>query len=161
MKLLTKTAMALCLSVTAAHAETFRWAGTTDPQTMDPHAVSSAVVLGFLNNVYEGLVRRNKEMKIEPALATSWEPLGGDGWRFKLRDGGPDGAVAFREDVDATDPHGSRWRPALLPGTNVADFVSDDARRFRAAFVVREQQAQAASAGYQPKIKTLRIVRLF
>ena len=24
---------------------------------------------GFLNNVYEGLVRRNKEMKIEPALA--------------------------------------------------------------------------------------------
>ena len=43
-----------CLS--AANAETFRWAGTTDPQTMDPHAVNSAPVLGFLNNVYEGLV---------------------------------------------------------------------------------------------------------
>jgi len=52
-----------------AQSETFKWAGTTDPQTMDPHATNSAPVLGFLNNVYEGLVRRNKEMKIEPALA--------------------------------------------------------------------------------------------
>lgn len=50
------------------HAETFRWAGTTDPQTMDPHAVSSAPVLGFLNNVYEGLVRRGRDMSIEPLV---------------------------------------------------------------------------------------------
>ena len=69
----------------AAQAETFRWSGKTDPQTMDPHATNSAPVLGFLNNVYEGLVRRNKEMKIEPALAESWEQLGSDGWRFNLR----------------------------------------------------------------------------
>jgi len=67
------------------NAEAFRWAGSTDPQTMDPHATNSAPVLGFLNNVYEGLVRRNKEMKIEPALAESWEQLGADGWRFNLR----------------------------------------------------------------------------
>ena len=70
-----------------AHAETFKWAGKTDPQTMDPHAVNSAPVLGFLNNVYEGLVRRNKQMKIEGALAESWEPLGTSGWRFNLRKG--------------------------------------------------------------------------
>jgi len=55
---------------------------------MDPHAVNSAPVLGFLNNVYEGLVRRGKDMAIEPALATSWEPIGdGEGWRFNLREG--------------------------------------------------------------------------
>lgn len=68
-----------------AQAETFRWAGKTDPQTMDPHATNSAPVLGFLNNVYEGLVRRNKQMKIEPSLAESWEQLGSDGWRFTIR----------------------------------------------------------------------------
>jgi len=69
-------------------AEEFSWAVTTDPQTMDPHAVSSAPVLGFLNNIYEGLVRRGKDMSIEPALATSWEPIGdGEGWRFFLREG--------------------------------------------------------------------------
>ena len=87
MHLFTKTAMALCLTAGMASAETFRWAGKTDPQTMDPHAVNSAVVLGFLNNIYEGLVRRNKDMQIEPALAESWEALGADGWRFNLRQG--------------------------------------------------------------------------
>ncbi|MEM9583835.1 MAG: ABC transporter substrate-binding protein [Pseudomonadota bacterium] len=67
-------------------AKDFKFAATTDPQTMDPHAVNSAPVLGFLNNVYEGLVRRGKDMAIEPALATAWEPIGeGEGWRFTLR----------------------------------------------------------------------------
>ncbi|TXR54992.1 ABC transporter substrate-binding protein [Reinekea thalattae] len=70
----------------SAQATTFKWAGTTDPQTMDPHAVNSAPVLGFLNNIYEGLVRRGPDMSIEPSLATAWEPIGnGEGWRFHLR----------------------------------------------------------------------------
>ncbi len=86
----------------SASAETFRWASGTDPQTMDPHATNSAPVLGFLNNVYEGLVRRDKQMKIEPALAESWEPLdGGAGWRFNLRQGVTfqDGSTFDSEDV--------------------------------------------------------------
>lgn len=93
------TALALCLGMAApAMAKEFTWAETTDPQTMDPHAVNSAAVLGFLNNVYEGLVRRNKEMEIEPALATSWEPIGaGEGWRFHLREG-----VKFHDGSDFT-----------------------------------------------------------
>ncbi|WP_296419114.1 ABC transporter substrate-binding protein [Pseudooctadecabacter sp.] len=81
-----------------AHAETLRWASTTDPQTMDPHAVNSAPVLSFLNNVYEGLVRRGEDMSIEPSLATSWEPLEGEnGWRFTLREG-----VTFQDGSDFT-----------------------------------------------------------
>ncbi|MEM0977754.1 MAG: ABC transporter substrate-binding protein [Pseudomonadota bacterium] len=83
------------------HAETFTWASTTDPQTMDPHAVNSAPVLGFLNNVYEGLVRRGKDMAIEGALAESWEPIGTEGWRFNLRQGVTfhDGSSFDAEDV--------------------------------------------------------------
>ncbi len=94
-------ATALTLIATMAPAETFRWAGTTDPQTMDPHAVNSAPVLGFLNNVYEGLVRRGKDMAIEPALAESWEALGDTGWRFNLRQGVTfhDGSTFDAEDV--------------------------------------------------------------
>ena len=84
-----RTISALLLSFALAlpaKAAEFTWAVTTDPQTLDPHAVNSAPVLGFLNNVYEGLVRRGKDMSIEPALATSWEPIGnGEGWRFTLR----------------------------------------------------------------------------
>ena len=79
---------ALSCAALPAQAKEFSWAVTTDPQTMDPHAVNSAPVLGFLNNVYEGLVRRGKDMAIEPALATRWEPIGnGEGWRFFLREG--------------------------------------------------------------------------
>jgi len=98
---LTLSAAALLLA-SAANAAEFTWAETTDPQTMDPHAVNSAAVLGFLNNVYEGLVRRNKDMEIEPALATAWEPIGdGEGWRFTLRQGVTfhDGAAFNAEDV--------------------------------------------------------------
>ncbi|MGB5866106.1 MAG: ABC transporter substrate-binding protein [Sulfitobacter sp.] len=93
--------IALMLAMPAQSAE-FKWAETTDPQTMDPHAVNSAPVLGFLNNVYEGLVRRDKDMTIEPALATAWEPIGdGEGWRFTLREGVTfhDGSAFDAEDV--------------------------------------------------------------
>lgn len=93
---------ALSFSAAGASAETFRWASNTDPQTMDPHAVSSAPVLSFLNNVYEGLVRRDQKMAIEPSLATSWELLGDEnGWRFTLRQGVTfhNGASFSAEDV--------------------------------------------------------------
>lgn len=94
-------AAALLASVSLANAAELRWSSPTDPQSMDPHAVNSAPVLGFLNNVYEGLVRRNKSMAIEGSLAESWEPLGGDGWRFHLREGVTfhDGAAFTAEDV--------------------------------------------------------------
>ncbi|KAE9625118.1 ABC transporter substrate-binding protein [Parasedimentitalea maritima] len=93
---------ALLLGVASASAESFKWASNTDPQTMDPHAVNSAPVLSFLNNIYEGLVRRNQSMTIEGSLAESWEPLEGeDGWRFNLRQGVTfqDGAAFTSEDV--------------------------------------------------------------
>lgn len=93
---------ALSMSAMAVSAEEFRWASTTDPQTMDPHAVNSAPVLSFLNNIYEGLVRRGQDMSIEPSLATSWEPLTDEnGWRFTLREGVAfqDGSAFTAEDV--------------------------------------------------------------
>ena len=80
-------AVAAMFAAAPGRAETFHWAGKTDPSTMDPHATNIAPVLGFLNNIYEGLVRRGKDMSLEPALAESWEALGGDGWRFHLRRG--------------------------------------------------------------------------
>ena len=100
-RLLSILATATALAAPGA-AKEFTWAVTTDPQTLDPHAVNSSPVLGFLNNVYEGLVRRGKDMSIEPALATSWEPIGdGDGWRFVLRQGVTfqDGAAFDADDV--------------------------------------------------------------
>ena len=103
-----------------ALAETLRWSSTTDPQTMDPHAVNSAPVLGFLNNIYEGLTRRDPQMRIEGALAERWEPLGSDGWRFHLRKGVTfhDGAPFTAEDVLFS------WQRATAPQSDVASWFA-------------------------------------
>ena len=125
----------MALTAGFSHAAEFDWAGTTDPQTLDPHAVNSAPVLGFLNNVYEGLVRRGKDMTIEPALATSWEPLeGGGGWRFFLRQNVRfhDGAAFDADDVifsyerasDETSDTRS-WFAPVSGVTKVDDFTVD------------------------------------
>ncbi len=122
-----------------AQAETFSWASTTDPQTMDPHAVNAAPETSFLNNIYEGLVRRDREMAIEPSLATSWEPLDGEnGWRFNLREGVTyhDGAEFTAEDVlfsyQRASSEASDVRSWFAPVTDVRvvddftiDFVTD------------------------------------
>lgn len=88
------------LSHTALATE-FTWGTASDPNTMDPHAAATAPVLGFLNNIYEGLVRRGPDMALEPSLAVSWEPIGQEGWRFRLRKGVSyhDGAAFDAEDV--------------------------------------------------------------
>lgn len=101
-RIILATSMVALLGGTAM-AETFRWSAATDPQTMDPHAANLAPVTSFLNNIYEGLVRRGKDMAIEPSLATAWEPMTGDedGWRFTLREGVTfqDGAQFNADDV--------------------------------------------------------------
>ncbi len=134
LRLTTVSALAMAIAMPAAAAE-FRWAGTTDPQTMDPHAVNSAPVLGFLNNVYEGLVRRGKDMAIEPALATSWEPIGdGEGWRFTLREGVTfhDGSAFTAEDVifsyqraSSEEADTSSWFAPVSDVKMVDDFTVD------------------------------------
>ncbi|WP_202411649.1 ABC transporter substrate-binding protein [Paracandidimonas lactea] len=79
------TASLLCLS--AAHAETLRWGPARDIGSMDPYAYGDSFAINVLSNVYEGLVRYNRDLKIEPALAASWEVVSPDTWRFKLRKG--------------------------------------------------------------------------
>ncbi len=67
-------------------AKTLRYASQFDPGTMDPHALASVYNNRVLSQVYEPLVGRDEQFRIEPRLALSWTPLeGGQGWRFKLR----------------------------------------------------------------------------
>ncbi|MBL8836566.1 MAG: ABC transporter substrate-binding protein [Alphaproteobacteria bacterium] len=81
--------MALALAgvalVRTADANTLRWAADTDPGSMDPHSRNVTATLSFLSNIYEGLVRRNRELGLEPALAVSWENTSTEVWRFNLR----------------------------------------------------------------------------
>src|SRR5216683_7909796 len=71
----------------AADAKTFRWANDGDANSMDPYARQETFLLLFDQSMYEPLIRRDREMKLEPALATEWARTAPDVWRFKLRHG--------------------------------------------------------------------------
>jgi peptide/nickel transport system substrate-binding protein len=75
---------AACIAQPAA-AVSFRWANDGDVATMDPYMLQETVQLSFLSNIYEPLVRHDKDLKLEPALATSWEHTGPTVWQFHLR----------------------------------------------------------------------------
>ncbi|MEO1089105.1 MAG: ABC transporter substrate-binding protein [Pseudomonadota bacterium] len=95
------TTVLVVVPLASAVAIDFRWSSQAEPSTLDPHAAATAPVLGFLNNVYEGLVRRAPDMRLEPSLAVAWEPIGDQGWRFRLREGVrfQDGATFDADDV--------------------------------------------------------------
>src|ERR1700739_2612505 len=77
----------LVLFATTGDAKTFRWSNDGDPTTMDPHARSDGFVTSFDMNIYEPLLRRDRDLKLEPALATEWSNVDPSTWRFKLRQG--------------------------------------------------------------------------
>jgi peptide/nickel transport system substrate-binding protein len=66
-------------------AKTLRVSLSDDATTLDPHVANLAINNRLLNNVYEGLVRRDKDFNIAPALAVSWGQPDAKTWRFKLR----------------------------------------------------------------------------
>lgn len=70
-------ALGLLLSATIglhpAAAKTFKWANDGDVGAMDPDTRQETVQLSFLGNIFEPLIRRNRDLKLEPALAVKWE----------------------------------------------------------------------------------------
>ncbi|HEX6721392.1 MAG TPA: ABC transporter substrate-binding protein, partial [Burkholderiaceae bacterium] len=71
----------------SAHATSLRIASAFDPQTMDPHALALLYHSRVAFQIYDNLVNRDDDFKLEPALAESWEMVSPTVWRFKLRQG--------------------------------------------------------------------------
>lgn len=84
-----------------AEAKTFRWANAGDVNSMDPYARNETFLLTFLHNIYEPLVARDKNLKLEGALATEWSQPSPTVWRFKLRENVKwhDGSAFSADDV--------------------------------------------------------------
>ena len=105
--------------VTAAalpsQAATLRWANDGDANSMDPYTRSETFLLTFTQNFYDPLVRRDRDLKVEPALAERWEQPDPTTWRFHLRRG-----VKFQggEPFTADDVLFSHKR-ASGPGSNI------------------------------------------
>jgi peptide/nickel transport system substrate-binding protein len=105
MKLLLRL-MTLAVTLLAAlagpvQAQTFRWASQGDPQTMDPHSQNESMTNMMNGQVYETLIKRDRQLNVVPALATEWAQTGPLTWRFKLRPGVKfhDGTAFNAEDV--------------------------------------------------------------
>ncbi|RTZ98727.1 MAG: ABC transporter substrate-binding protein [Deltaproteobacteria bacterium] len=79
--------LALTVFPGSASAKTFKWAFQGDANSLDPHSLNETFLIGFLGNVYEGLVRRGPDLKTEPCLAERWKMVEPTRWRFYLRKG--------------------------------------------------------------------------
>jgi len=94
--------MALAIGITAvsafaAHAASLRFAFQGELKSLDPYSLNESFTLGMLGNVYEGLTKRDKDLKIIPGLAERWEMVEPTRWRFYLRKG-----VKFHNGEDFT-----------------------------------------------------------
>lgn len=110
---------ALCWS--EASAAVLRWASDGDVNSMDPYARSETFLLSFMQNVYEPLVRRDADLKLEPALATVWERASPTVWRFHLRAG-----VRFQDGTSFTaDDVVFSYRRATGPISQLRSWFAD------------------------------------
>jgi peptide/nickel transport system substrate-binding protein len=72
-------------AVSPASSQILRYANQGDLKSLDPYTLRETTTIAHHAHVYEGLVTRDKELKIVPALAESWETPEPTRWRFHLR----------------------------------------------------------------------------
>lgn len=77
----------LALAVSPVSSQTLRYANQGDLKSLDPYSLNESTTNAHLGHVYEGLTARDKDLKIIPALAESWETPEPTRWRFHLRKG--------------------------------------------------------------------------
>src|ERR1700755_2188654 len=78
---------AIAFAMTPASAQTLRYANQGDLKSLDPYTLKETTTIAHHGHIYEGLVTRDKDLKIIPALAESWETPEPTRWRFHLRKG--------------------------------------------------------------------------
>ena len=77
--------VAAAVFASPASSQTLRYANQGDLKSLDPYTLRETTTIAHHAHVYEGLVTRDKNLKIVPALAESWETPEPTRWRFHLR----------------------------------------------------------------------------
>ena len=108
-----------------ASAQTLRYANQGDLKSLDPYTLNESTTHAHLGHVYEGLIARDKDLKIVPALAESWETPEPTRWRFHLRkdvkfqNGDPFTADDVLFSADRIRKKGSNLQTRISPDTKV------------------------------------------
>jgi len=119
-KALCAAALAAMAMAAPAGAKTFRWANEADVDSLDPYVRQETFLLSFDSNIYEPLVRRDRTLRLEPALATHWSQPAPDVWRFSLRQG-----VAFQDGTPfGADDVLFSYDRASGPGSHISGAVA-------------------------------------
>lgn len=118
--LLAAAIMAALFTPLTGQGKTLRWASQGDILTLDPHAQNEGMTIAASSYVYEPLVEYDKHFNLTPALATEWEAISDNKWRFKLREGVKfhDGAPFSADDVVFSIER------ALAPTSNFKAYVN-------------------------------------
>lgn len=111
-------ALVLGAVISVANAASFKFAGTTPPLTLDPHATNDFVTTAIIRQFYDSIAEFTPTMELRPGLATSWSYRGNATWRFVLRQGVKfqDGSAMTADDVafSIMREKGSRFYTALF-----------------------------------------------
>ncbi|MDO9296466.1 ABC transporter substrate-binding protein [Bradyrhizobium sp.] len=75
----------VALAMAPASAQTLRYANQGDLKSLDPYTLNESTTHAHIGQVYEGLIARDKDLKIIPGLAERWETPEPTRWRFHLR----------------------------------------------------------------------------
>ncbi|HEV3499935.1 MAG TPA: ABC transporter substrate-binding protein [Bradyrhizobium sp.] len=119
------TASIVAFAMSPASSQTLRYANQGDLKSLDPYTLNETTTHAHLGQVYEGLITRDKDLKIIPALAESWEtPEEPTRWRFHLRRG-----VKFQngDPFTADDVVFSADR-VRAKGSNLQSYIPADAK---------------------------------
>ena len=83
--LLAATAIGVAALAGGARAQDSTMGMRSGPLSIDPHFSSAGQHASALRNVFDALVRRSADMKLEPNLAESWSRVDDVTWEFRLR----------------------------------------------------------------------------
>src|SRR6201986_668144 len=78
---------AAAFAMPPASGQSLRYANQGELKSLDPYTLNESTTHAHLGQVYESLIARDKDLKIIPALAESWEIAEPTRWRFHLRKG--------------------------------------------------------------------------
>ena len=122
------------LAISPASAQILRYANQGELKSLDPYTLRETTTIAHHAHVYEGLVARDKQLKIVPALAESWETPEPTRWRFHLRhnvkfhNGDPftaDDVVFSADRVRATGSNFTTVVPSDTKVVKVDDYTVD------------------------------------
>lgn len=80
-------ALSATASTPSPGERTFRWAGAGELVNCDPHTVTDTGAVVMTSHIYERLVSYDRNYRMQPSLAVSWERITPTAMRFNLRRG--------------------------------------------------------------------------